>query len=113
MTVVGEALKVDGQERSVAGLDPEVINAFMDLVARVPAGERVSVNDLRGALDEIGVPERSRGGLFAKAVKEGLLVPLEVQVAGRIFPARIPSTGVSAHNATVRVYERPTAGVLW
>jgi hypothetical protein len=113
MTAVGEALKQEGQERSTSGLDDDVVDAFMALVAGVPAGERVSVNDLRAGLDRIGVPERSRGGLFHKAVKAGLLTPLQVQVGRRMYPVRIESTGASAHNATVRVYERPKAGALW
>lgn len=113
MTAVGEELKVEGQERSVAPLEADLIEEFMALVARMPAGERVSVNDMRSTLDAIGVPDRSRGGLFAKAVKEGLLVPLQVQVGTQVYPVRIPSTGTSAHNATVRVYERPKAGALW
>lgn len=113
MTALGEALKVEGQERSMQPLDEAMVDAFMDAVGRVPAGERVSVNDMRSTLDKIGVPDRSRGALFAKAVKEGLLIPLMVRVGTGMYPVRIPSTGASAHNATVRVYERPKAGALW
>lgn len=113
MTAIGEALKLEGQERSLRSLDDDTVDAFMDLVSQLPAGERLSVNDLRSELDEIGVPERCRGGLFAKAVKAGLLRPLEVQVGTHVYPVRIPSTGTSARTATVRVYERPQAGALW
>lgn len=113
MTATREALKLEGQERSLRSLDDDTVDAFMDLVGQLPAGERVSVNDVRSQLDAIGVPEKSRGGLFAKAVKAGLLRPLEVVVGARVYPVRIPSTGASAHNATVRVYERPQGGALW
>lgn len=112
MSTTAEDLKIEGQTRSVSGLTDAMVDAFLSTVSRVPHGERISVNDLRPTLDEHGIPNRSRGGLFALAVSEGLLVPMEVQVGGRTYPVRIPSTGASAHAATVRVYERRD-GALW
>jgi hypothetical protein len=64
-----------------------------------------SINDIREYMDWADIPEKVRGGLFSAAVKAGLIVPLMVQG----YPARVPSTGPSAHTATVRVYRRCAA----
>lgn len=112
MTAVGEALKTEGQHQSTQGLDDAALAAFVTIIESVRVGDLVSVNDLRRSLDEAAIPERARGGLFAKAVKAGALRPVTVRLLGVTVPMRIPSTGPSARTATVRVYER-TGGASW
>lgn len=98
--------RVEGQEASIFDL-PELVEAsFFEAVRAVPPGERVSVNRLRSRLDAHEVPAGARGGLFARAVKEGWLEPLFVESGGIRVQAREPSTGTSARTATVRLYRR-------
>ena len=65
-----------------------------------------SINDCREMMDAADIPLGCRGGLFAAAVKAGLITP---QYVGT-YPLRVPSTGLSAHGATVVVYNRHNYG---
>lgn len=106
MTTPAQDLKAQGQQDSLLGLldDGE---RFLGIVAAYEPGTTLSVNDLRGQLDAAGIPDSARGGLFAKAVKAGLLVKETILHAGRDIAVTVPSTGLSAHAATVQVYRRP------
>lgn len=107
LDVLADELKSAGQARSAGGASVEQLDAFAAAILARPVGVEVSINDLRADLDAAGVPDSARGGLFSRAVKAGLLSPLMVPDGrGGELPVRIPSTGVSAHKATVRVYRR-------
>jgi hypothetical protein len=95
-----------GQDTSLLAL-PEVARAgFMAVVESLPAGQLVSVNRIRARLDGLEVPPSTRGGLFAAAVKAGLLEPVFVEAGGIRVAAREPSTGATAALASVRLYRR-------
>lgn len=98
-----------GQERSVDGLTGAEVTAFMEAIANVRPGVEFTVNDVRAELDAAGVPLVSRGGLFCKAAKAGLIAPAVLTVGGRAYPKTVPSTGYTAHAARVRVYVRTEA----
>lgn len=80
--------------------------SFLDVITRMPAGARFSVNNVRSRLDALDVPAALRGRLFEMAVELGMLRPLYVEAGGFRVAAREPSTGASANGATVRIYER-------
>lgn len=102
-----ELLKQEGQARSVERTYPTGQDAFFAILRTFPVGQLLSVNDLRLRLDGAEIPDSARGGLFAGAVKAGLLEPSMLPDGlGGAVPHRIPSTGTSAHKATVRVYRR-------
>lgn len=106
MTGVGQDLKVQGQQDSLLDLLQDHAAAFFDVMRSIPPGTVLSINDIRGSLDAAGIPAAARGGMFAKAVKAGLLEPEVIEHAGHRIPVTVPSTGASAHAATVRVYRR-------
>jgi len=93
-------LKAEGQMRSLFAVSDQTRADFERILSLAPI--EFSSNDIRKYMDWADIPEKVRGGLFAAAVKAGLIVPLMVQG----YPARVPSTGLSAHTATVRVYRR-------
>ena len=97
------ALRDAGQARSLFDLDVSHTDAFMAIILAIPAGQQVHVNGLRDALDEIGIPAKVRGGLFSQAVRAGLLAPV-LTLEG--YSVRVPSSGLSAHAASVRLYVR-------
>ena len=100
-------LKRDGQTRSAHAATDEQHAAFLDVVRALPARAEISINDVRPALDRIGIPSRARGGLFYAATTAGLLEPLYVRLpSGREIPAVERSTGRSAHGAMVQIYVR-------
>lgn len=71
---------------------------FLKVLQTVPAGHHASSNVLRDLLSAADIPEKSRGGLFAQAVKQGYLRPV-----GNRYEA---SEGETAHRAPVRCYRR-------
>ena len=100
-------LKRDGQTRSAHAATDEQHAAFLDVVRALPARAEISINDVRPALDRIGVPPRARGGLFYAATTAGLLEPLYVRLpSGREIPAVARATGQSAHGALGPSYVR-------
>ena len=103
MTTDPAALREAGQMASLFAVSDTTRQDFERILRLAPV--EFSINDLRCLLDLANIPDRARGGLFAAAVKAGLIVPLIVQG----YPARVPSTGPSAHTATVRVYRRTAA----
>lgn len=105
-------LKREGQSRSQTKLTPQQVHDFMMTVALRPAGLEVSANDVRARLDHLGIPESARAGLFRRARTAELLEVVKYDVDGTEFDKRIPSTGTSAHAATVLVYRRTTARYL-
>lgn len=99
--------KITGQERSLLEDDSwagVARDSFLDLVRKYPAGTVFSINNVRERLDNLEVPPRSRGALFAAAIAAGLIVPLMTD--GGAVPVTVQSTGRSAHLARVRVYRR-------
>jgi hypothetical protein len=94
------------QESSLTDLTEETERAFFGVIESIPVGRRFSVNDLRHRLDAMDVPDKQRGGLFNRALAAGLIVAVTASAWGVDYPVRIPSTGSTAHNATVRVYRR-------
>jgi hypothetical protein len=101
--VNGQQLKEQGQSRSVAALSAETWDAFALILGMFEPGARLSVNDIRHWLDWGQIPDSARGGLFAQAVRKGLLVPVTTADG---FEVRVKSTGLSAHRATCRLYRR-------
>jgi hypothetical protein len=71
---------------------------FVRIIETVPAGREVTSNLLRGKLNAADIPEKSRGGLFSQASRQGYLRP----VANRYEP----SEGETANRAPVRLYRR-------
>lgn len=98
--------KVQGQMDSLLDLLQDSTDCFMDTITAIPVGREFSVNDIRESLDRYGVPEKSRAGLFSKAMNAGLIKPLVVEAGGRLIPVTVDSTGASAHRAKVKVYIR-------
>jgi len=106
-------LKREGQARSQTSLTGQQVHDFMMTVVLRPVGLEVSANDVRARLDHLGIPEKSRAGLFARAVAAGLLEKVTWALPdGSQVPKRIPSTGTSAHSATVLVYRRTSTRYL-
>lgn len=95
-----------GQQASLLDLLGDVQEAFLAVVRTIPAGREFTVNDLRDRLDELQIPAKARGGLFAAATKAGLCKPAVVHAGGWAYPKTVPSTGGTAHAARVRVYVR-------
>jgi len=79
-------------------MNPTHWAAFLRILDTVPAGHHASSNVLRDLLAAADIPEKSRGGLFAQAVKLGYLKPL-----ARGYE---PSEGETAHRSVVRIYRR-------
>jgi hypothetical protein len=103
MTTDPAELREAGQMRSLFAVSDTTRQDFERILRLAPV--EFSSNDIREYMDLAQIPESARGGLFAAAVKAGWIVPLMVQG----YPARVPSTGPSAHTATVRVYRRCAA----
>ena len=97
------ALRDAGQSRSLFDLDESHAATFLRLIEAIPLGQQVHVNGLRDALDDAGIPAKVRGGLFSQAVRAGLLAPV-LTLEG--YSVRVPSSGLSAHAASVRLYVR-------
>ena len=98
-------LKTEGQAASVATVSRQTFDDFAAILTMFPPGAQITVNHIRDFLDLADIPASARGGLFAGAVKAGLVEP--VLIGG--YPARVPSSGRSAHCATVVVYRRCAA----
>jgi hypothetical protein len=79
---------------------------FMRMITELPPRTRFTVNDLRDRLDAAEVPNRLRGGLMSAAVAAHLIEAVTVAAWNVDYPVRVPSTGLSAKRATVRVYRR-------
>ena len=79
-------------------MNPSRWQAFLRLLETIPAGHHASSNVLRDLMATADIPEKSRGGLFAQAVKNGYLRPV-----GSRYEA---SSGRTAHRAPVRIYKR-------
>jgi hypothetical protein len=71
---------------------------FLRILDTVPAGDHVSSNVLRDKLAAADIPEKSRGGLFSQASRQGYLRPV-----GNRYE---PSEGETANRAPVRLYRR-------
>ena len=99
-----EQLKAEGQSRSLFSVSDTTREDFERILRCVPF--TFSINDCRDMMDAADIPLGARGGLFAAAVKAGLIAP---QFMGG-YPCRVPSTGLSAHKATVVVYNRHNYG---
>lgn len=102
-------LKREGQERSLLAVVDDQVEAFLDLVRVLEPGTDFSVNLLRAKLDAYEIPNSARAGLFAKAVALDLIEPLYVTAGPYRVQLTEPSTGRSAHHASVRLYRRTTA----
>lgn len=100
------AAKDHGHQLSIDDLLVDDVEAFLAVIRAVPVGSEFTVNDVRGDLDARAVPDKARGGLFAKAAKAGLIRPAVVVVDGQSYPKTVPSTGQTANAARVRVYVR-------
>lgn len=72
--------------------------AFLLILDTVLPGDEVTSNELRHLMNTAGIPEKSRGGLFSQAARNGYLRPV-----GSRFEA---STGATAHRAPVRLFRR-------
>lgn len=100
------AAKEQGQQLSIDDLLVDDVEAFLAVIRAVPVGSEFTVNDVRSDLDARAIPDKARGGLFAKAAKAGLIRPAVLVVDGQTYPKTVPSTGQSANAARVRVYVR-------
>jgi len=79
-------------------MKPSLWTAFLQVLDTVPAGHHVSSNVLRDLLAAADIPERTRGGLFSQAVRQGYLRPVSTRCEA--------STGETAKRAMVRTYRR-------
>jgi hypothetical protein len=102
--MTGADLKAEGQMRSLFDLTDTTWADFARILRTMP-GE-FSTNDCRHLLDLADIAPSKRGALFNRALGERL-VTKKVTVDG--YPARIPSTGMSAHAAYVQIYVRRAA----
>ena len=87
-------LKSAGQQMSLWCQSDQTRADFEAILALAPI--EFSSNDIRQRMEWADIPESARGGLFNMALKAGLIVK-KMTVDG--YPARIPSTGTSAHAA--------------
>ena len=94
-------LRAEGQMRSLFAVSDTTRQDFERILRWAPM--EFSSNDIRVQLSIPDIPESARGGLFNAALKAGWIVK-KMTVDG--YPARIPSTGTSAHGAYVQVYRR-------
>ena len=94
-------LKAEGQMRSLFAVSDTTRQDFERILSLAPI--EFSSNDIRERLDLAQIPESTRGGLFNAALKAGWIVK---KMTSDGYPARIPSTGTSAHAAYVQVYRR-------
>ena len=102
-----QAAKTHGQKQSTDPLSDTTRREFLRIIADLPAGSRFTANTIRQQLDDAGIPDRSRAGMFAGACTAGLCRPEMVDVDGvGEVPVSVPSTGAFAHRAMVRVYRR-------
>lgn len=99
-------LKRDGQQQSLWDVTRPEIEDMRDAVLMIAPGALFTVNDLRARLDRAGVRKKVRAALLRSCVGEGLCRPEMVELNGETYQIRIPSTGKSAHAATVVVYRR-------
>lgn len=108
MTALDEVqtLKAEGIARSGERLTEEHRAAFRAIVAAIEPGVWFSINDVREQLEAAEIPPSSRAHLFYAAVKAGLIDPVSFSVRGQVVAHQVRSTGRSAHNARVNVYER-------
>lgn len=101
-----QALKTEGVARSGSRLTDEHREAFRAVVVAIEPGVRFSINDVRDRLDDAEIPPSARAHLFYAATKAGLIAPVLFTAHGQSVPHLVRSTGRSAHNARVNVYER-------
>jgi len=94
-------LKQAGQMESLWATTPDIWADFVAILADAPF-EQTS-NDTRAEMDRKAIPESARGGLYQRALRANLLIR---KMTSDGYPARIPSTGTSAHAAYVQVYRR-------
>lgn len=103
-TTEAQRLKSEGQAASLFTLAIVHHLNFEAIVRSAPA--RFSINDIREACDRMLIPDGARGALFNAALRAGLIAR---KMTSDGYPARIPSSGTSAHSAYVQVYERVTS----
>jgi hypothetical protein len=94
-------LRAEGQMRSLFAVSDTTRQDFERILTLAPI--EFSSNDIREYMEWADIPESVRGGLFNAALKAGLIVK---KMTSDGYPARIPSTGTSAHAAYVQVYRR-------
>ena len=94
--------KTDGQEQSLASLTAETWDAFKVVLATVPAGALFTVNTVRVFLDWADIPVSARGGLFARAARDGFMEPAMYGP----YTLMEPTEGTSGKGAGVKVYRR-------
>ena len=99
-------LRAEGQSRSLFSLSEDTWDTFEAIIRTVTPGTHLHVNGLRELLDIADIPPKARGGLFSGAVKAGLIKPVFTADG---YEVRVPSSGESAHCATVRLYVRCAA----
>ena len=97
--------KTDGQEASVSALSTATWDNFRRVLACVPIGALFTVNSLHFLLEMADIPKSARGGLFARAVRAGMMRPA---MSGP-YTLQEPSQGTSAKGAGVKVYTRTRA----
>ena len=97
-------LKQAGQMESLWATTPDIWADFVAILAGAPY--ECSSNDTRAAMDRLAIPESARGALYNRALKAGLIVK---KMTSDGYPARITSTGRSAHAAYVQLYVRRAA----
>lgn len=102
----GHALKDAGQARSLWPCTDLTRADFTAIIEAIPTGQTFTVNTIRPALDAAEIPDRMRGGLMNAVCREGLCQPLKHLIEGVLVPVVVPSTGPSAHAASVRVYRK-------
>jgi len=79
-------------------MKPSLWAAFLQILETIPTGHHVSSNVVRDLMAAADIPERTRGGLFSQAVRQGYLRPVSSRCEA--------STGETAKRAMVRTYRR-------
>jgi hypothetical protein len=97
-------LKAEGQQASIFDLTDTTWDDFQRILRVMPA--EFTSNDCRHLLDVADIAPSKRGALFSAAITAELIVRKMIRDGDREYPARIPSTGTSAHAAYVQVYRR-------
>ena len=106
------AAKNAGVQASLWDATREDMDVLLDALRTLDTGEQVSANTVRAALDRACVLEGFRAGLMRKACALGLLEPVMTYIPGEgQVQVGVPSRGLSAKGAYVKLYRRTAVPV--
>lgn len=96
------------QQLSIFDVMDTDTSVVANAIRRIVPGTEFSINTLRAELDRAGFPDTDRQKAMRGACADGLCAVVKYwsEELGREVPKKVPSTGKSAHGASVAVYRR-------